>query len=1180
MGCMRGLASGAVKQRAHYWLLLVALATLLMAPLHAQTTATTTTFVIAPQGGYGILQAGDGNFYATSGPSIQTCNHDTAHLCAYIFQVTPGGQSGIFHAFQLTTSALTPNLDGVKPTSLFVGADGNLYGTCQFSGPGGSGTIFQITLQGKSAGDITVLKSFISTDAGAGPIAMIQAADGNFYWTNGLGIYRLASDGSVSTVYEYAINQMTGLYPMGNLANSLVQGSDGNLYITQVVGPQTAPGTAKSGAISQLTLSGQLTILHHFAEDGSEGSVDIASFISPGGPLVQASDGTFYGVTKFSGPNSAQGPGVAYQVTTGSGFTVLHQFNGTDEGNYTNAALTLGSDGNLYGTTQFGGDTASANCTPIGCGTFYQLTPSGVLTTLHKFEGGFGTSTVVSDNPQVDGEHVAGALVQTDRGFFYGTTLGGTTGDVTVFKSSLTPSVSSPISMTFNPPQVEAGHPTTLSWQVSNAFSLTAQQCVASIVGNLPGAGTWSGLQPGRLLNKIFSGGAEITPTAGGTYTYALTCGGTETQLATLVVAGTSPLIIETQALLKGTVSQPYKGLLSVSGGTPQYTWVVGGKLPKGMNFDNTSGLLTGTPLQFGDYQLSFGVQDSSKPPETTSAAFTLTIDSGLVLFAELPNPVVGKDYSQALKAEGGLPQYTFSLDSGTLPTGLNFNASAGVLSGTPTEAGVFTFTITVSDSENPKATDTSTFTLSTVPGALSIVTDALLPAAKVAVPYSTGFTASGGTPPYQWTFGPQTKSYLQTPPGLSLSSAGVLSGTPIQWKFYNFSVTVTDSATPPNMVSSVFGLSVQATLKATNNFLPDGTVGIPMTVPLTATGGIPPYVWHPQIALNDTDIGVLFDGTSNLLYNPQRAGSTSMRLIVQDSEANPDQDSIDLPLTILPTPLATTTTLTSSNSTAGTGENITLTATVAVAGGATPIGQVIFYNGTVSIGTATLDANGFAILQTSFSANGVYPITAAYGGNPSYAASTSAPLTETIVTPTISASISPGSLTIQAGKSGQLVITLTPNNGYSGAINFSCGTVPAHVSCTFVPPSITIAAGSGPVTDTLTVQTDARQPAAMLMPGSGPHGNTSSAAAFWLPVSLLGMLVLIPRRRRPARPGTSQIILGVCLFCVAAMVSCGGGPMQSPPANAAAPGTYVVPITLSIGGGGTQSVNATITVD
>ena len=235
---------------------------------------------------------------------------------------------------------------------------------------------------------------------------MIQGADGDFYFTNGAGIYRLSSDGTVSTVYEYPVDGKTGAYPMGDNANSLVQGSDGNLYITQTIAPQKTASDARTGAIGQLTLNGQFTILHAFADDGSEG------IPNPGGPLVQAADGAFYGVTRFSGPNNQQHPGVAFQVTAGGGFTVLHQFNGTSEGNFTNPTLTLGSDGNLYGTTQIGGDTDSDNCKPLGCGTLYQLKRSGLLTTLHNFEGGEATSTVVADNPQVDGELPQPALVQ------------------------------------------------------------------------------------------------------------------------------------------------------------------------------------------------------------------------------------------------------------------------------------------------------------------------------------------------------------------------------------------------------------------------------------------------------------------------------------------------------------------------------------------------------------------------------------------------------------------------------------------------------------------------------------------------------------------------------------------------------------------------------------------------
>jgi len=1147
-----------------FLLLPVALAALLTIPVEAQTTATTTTFVIAGQGGTHLLQAGDGNFYATTPPVFQTCANDPAkNLCAYIFQVTQKGQAGIFYPFQPTATALTPNLDGTKVTSLFVGADGNLYGSCANAGPGGSGTIFQLSILGKSAGTLKVLKSFSASDPGSLPTAMILGADGNFYFTNGIGIYRLSSDGTVSPVYEYSPDPVKGTYPMGNTANSLVQGSDGNLYITQSLGPQTVPGTGKYGAIAQLTLSGQLTILHAFAEDGSEGT-------NPAGPLVQLADASLYGVTLYSG--TVQGTAVAFERPSGGGFTVLHKFNGTNEGNYPNAPLILGSDGNFYGTTQLGGDMDSANCNAVGCGTFFQMTPSGLLTTLHNFEGGLATSTVIADNPQVDGEYPESTPVQTGGGLFYGITNGGKTGSPTMFQSSLSPAIKSPITMNFNPPQIAKGETSTLTWSVKNAFSLTAQQCVATIVGNSTAAGDWSGLQPGKLINNIFSGGVDITPTSAGTFTYALTCGGNESQFATLVVIGNSDLHIDTLKLFNGTVSKPYTGVLSASGGTPKYSWVIAGKQPKGINFDTSSGLLTGTPLQFGDYSLTFGVQDSSVPPETKSASFTLTIDSGLVLFASLPNPVVKVAYSRPLVVNGGLPPYTFSLDSGTLPTGLKFNATAGVISGTPTEVGDYTFTITVSDSEDRKATDTETFTLSTNPAKLSILTDSLLPAAKVAVPYSTSFTASGGTPPYRWTYSPQTQNYLSTPPGITLTSGGVLSGTPVQFKFYSFSVTLSDSAEPPNMVSSVFGLSVEATLKITTTSLPNGTVGTRMIVPLTATGGIPPYTWKP-LAANSDDIGLFFDGANNLIYIPLKPATASVRLVVQDSETNPDSDSIDLPLTFLPAPLVTTTKLTTSNPTAGTAQSITLTAKVTASGTAAPAGPIIFYNGTASIGTANLDATGTATLQTSFSATGVYTLVAAYGGNPSYAASTSAPVTETVVTPTVSASVSPGSITIAPGKSGQLVITITPTGAYTGTVNFSCGTLPPHVSCTFAPPSLTIAAGSGPVTDTLTVSTNAPQMAMLQKPADT---GLFASSTLWFPGSLVGMLGLIGLRRRSTtrHPRNLWMVGTLCFASACIFAGCATS------TNDAHPGTYTIPVSLTLKGGASQTVNATVIVE
>jgi uncharacterized repeat protein (TIGR03803 family) len=1135
-----------------------------ISPLQAQT-ATTATISIATHSLVGALQAGDGNFYSLSRFG-QTCESDSTQSCSYVYRIAPDGTVSVFHAFPPVPTSVGNNgvnADGFLPVALVFATDGNFYGVCQGGGPGGLGTIFKIT----PAGEFTVLKSFGVTannaDPGSEPNSLIQGGDGNFYFTNPNGVYQLTPSNSFSTIFTLPSDGSKG-----TRVTSLMQASDGNFYLTLGVAPLTGTTAANNGAIAQLTLAGQLNIVHSFALDGSEGN-------SPNGPLVQGSDGNLYGVAQVV-INTIK-TGVAYKVSPGGNFVLLHAFPGPIFSNW-DSALLVGSDGNFYGTTLQGGDTTSANCSPpLGCGTAYQLTSSGTVSTLHTFEGGMPTSTVVADNPQVDGAAPASPLVQGPGGIFYGTTATGT-----AFTLTLNPSVPAPVQLTVEPTSVLAGSPVKLSWKVLNAFSKTQQVCGAYVQKNAATAGDWTGPEAGTLANGIYRGSTTITPTSAGTYTYALTCGGKESGFVSLLVTGNTPLQIQTAALPKATVSQPYQVFLSVTGGITPYQWTVGGTLPKGLTFD-PNGLLSGTPLQFGDYPLVFGVQDSTTPdPQMAGISLDLIVDSGLTLFPTLQNPIVDKPYSQSLNASGGLPPYTFQLTSGALPPGLTFNTTAGVISGTPTQNGPSSFTIKLSDSENPKATVSSTYSMVVGAAGLQITSPSFLPNPSVGVPYSTSLTATGGVPPYSWSFGDNTGPVLQQPQGLTLSLAGVLSGTPIQWNptgiYDNFLVTVTDSEDPPVKVTRTLSLSVQSTLQMLTTSLPIGQVGTHNETPLMATGGIPPYVWTVRTNGPDPNtIGLFLNDGNIVVEDPLQPVNTTVTISLTDSEKQPAFTNLTVPLTFLPAAFPTTTTLTSSTNTAGTGESVTFTATVVETSGV-PAGTVVFYSGgTTVIGTAILDANGKATIQASFSIANVYSITAVYGGSNSSAGSVSAPLTETVVTPTISASISPGSLTIQSGKSGQLVITITPNDGYTGTINFSCGTLPAHVSCTFAPPSLTIAAGSGPVTDTLTVNTNAPTVAKLEKPlNRGTSGGLLAAVALWFPGSLAVVLLGVRRQRKPATRRIGNLLM-VALLCFAAtglFTSCGGS-MN----NSAQPGTYSVPITLTLNGGSTQSVDATVIV-
>jgi uncharacterized repeat protein (TIGR03803 family) len=156
------------------------------------------------------------------------------------------------------------------------------------------------------------------------------------------------------------------------------------------------------------------TILHRFALDGTEG-------IFPYAPLIQATDGNFYGTTSQSG---AFGNGTVFQMTPdGTVFTVLHAFAGGTDGATPYAALIQATDGKFYGTTVFGGG-ANPNCRtgPGGCGVVFQMTPDGTVTVLHAFTAG------------TDGAWPHAALIQATDGNLYGTAdAGGAGGGGTIF---------------------------------------------------------------------------------------------------------------------------------------------------------------------------------------------------------------------------------------------------------------------------------------------------------------------------------------------------------------------------------------------------------------------------------------------------------------------------------------------------------------------------------------------------------------------------------------------------------------------------------------------------------------------------------------------------------------------------------------------------------------------------
>ena len=326
------------------------------------------------------------------------------------------GENGTVFQFtpsgQLVTLHSFEGPDGALPwAGLVLGRDGLLYGTTQGGGTNGDfGTVFRIT----TSGDFTLLHSFGGVDGRYPQAALVEGNDGNFYGTTsegGAGYNGTPGDGTIFRLARdgtfTSLFSFNGTNGRSPTAN-LIQGRDGNFYGTTSEGgaDYKRPTSPGHGTVFRLSPAGSLSNLFSFR--GTNGS-------GPGAGLVEGSDGNFYGTTEFGGSNGDNG--TIFRITPTGSFTTVHSFSGAD-GNYPLAGLVPGRDGHFYGTTS--GDRPFGGTNTFG--TIFQLTPGGTLTTLFSFDGAGGASPVAS-------------LVQGSDGNFYGTAFeGGAGGDGTIFR--------------------------------------------------------------------------------------------------------------------------------------------------------------------------------------------------------------------------------------------------------------------------------------------------------------------------------------------------------------------------------------------------------------------------------------------------------------------------------------------------------------------------------------------------------------------------------------------------------------------------------------------------------------------------------------------------------------------------------------------------------------------------
>jgi large repetitive protein len=340
-----------------------------------------------------------------------------------------------------------------------------------------------------------------------------------------------------------------------------------------------------------------------------------------------------------------------------------------------------------------------------------------------------------------------------------------------------------------------------------------------------------------------------------------------------------------------GQVGQAYNIQLMAHDGCDLYRWeIVNGALPPGMHMSD-DGHITGIPTSSGETDPWVIVHDRL-PSEGgyswcigdnhSERQFVFRVSAGLSIQDQsVPGGTIGQAYSKQLTVWSvtnlnplqGAPTTgaTWSIASGSLPPGVNFS-SDGLLSGTPTAEGSYTFVVKTSNSSGT-VTDTETETL-TVRQPLTVTATALGPAkAEAGLPFSAQVSAGGGSGTYTWS------SNGALPAGVTVGKDGTLSGTPRLAGRYSFTLTVTDSESRSKSVNVTLVVKPKLAFKTLK--LKSAKTGGAYRSKILVTGGVAPLTWT---ATGKAPKGIRLGKTGLLFGTPTKAGRYRITVTVTDS--------------------------------------------------------------------------------------------------------------------------------------------------------------------------------------------------------------------------------------------------------------------------------------------------------